>query len=171
MRPSGLLPASLSILLLWALAACGGVRYGFAGGGLPSHIRTVAVLPFENETPSPELQRELHERLRREFEGRLGLRQASEERADALVRGTILRYDTDVPIGFSADPRQATTARRKLQVAVNVEIIDQTTGRTLWQRRNLVADGEYSERAEVEGRQRALEKLVNDVIDGAQSQW
>lgn len=151
--------------------ACGPVRYGFAGGGLPAHIKTVAVLPFDNETPSPDLQRELHERMRREFEARLGLRQASEQRADAIVRGRILRYETDVPISFSADPRQATTARRRLQVAVDVEILDQTTGRTLWQRRGLVADGEYSERAELEGRERALEKLVNDIIEGAQSQW
>ena len=147
------------------------MRYGFAGGGLPAHIKTVAVLPFDNETPSPDLQRELHERMRREFEARLGLRQASEQRADAIVRGRILRYETDVPISFSADPRQATTARRRLQVAVDVEILDQTTGRTLWQRRGLVADGEYSERAELEGRERALEKLVNDIIEGAQSQW
>ena len=156
---------------MFVVAACGPVRYGFAGGGLPAHIKTVAVLPFDNETPSPDLQRELHERMRREFEARLGLRQASEQRADALVRGRILRYETDVPISFSADPRQATTARRRLQVAVDVEIVDQTTGRTLWQRRGLVADGEYSERAELEGRERALEKLVNDIVEGAQSQW
>ena len=43
-----------------------------------------------------------------------------------MVRGTLLRYDVDVPIGFSADPRQATTARRKLQIAVNVEIAKST---------------------------------------------
>ncbi|HUF27573.1 MAG TPA: LptE family protein [Gemmatimonadaceae bacterium] len=168
MRRSG--PGSL-LLALVLLTGCGPVRYGFVGGGLPSHIRTVAVLPFDNQTPSPDLQRELHERMRDELQARLGLREASEQRADAIVRGTILRYDTDVPIGFSADPRQATSARRRLQLAVDVEIVDQTTGRTLWQRRNLVADGDYDERAETQGRQRAIEKLVADMIDGAQSQW
>ena len=40
-----------------------GCLYGFAGGGLPSHIRTIAVLPFENETPAATLQSELNERL------------------------------------------------------------------------------------------------------------
>jgi hypothetical protein len=155
--------AGLAVLACWP--------YGFAGGGLPSHIRTVAVLPFENETTSPELQRELFELMRKEIEGRLGLRDASEARADAIVRGSIVRYDTDVPVGFSADPRQATTARRKLQIAVDVEIVDQTTGRTIWSRRGLTADGEYAEQAEASGRRQALEKLVSDVIEGAQSQW
>lgn len=167
MRRSGVLS---SALLCAALAGCF-LPYGFAGGGLPSHVRTVAVLPFENETSQPELQRELFNTMRRELEARLGLRDASEQRADAIVRGTILRYDTDVPIAFSADPNQASSARRKLQIAVDVEIVDQTTGRTLWSKKSLIAEGEYNERAEAEGRRTALEKLVSEMIEGAQSQW
>jgi curli biogenesis system outer membrane secretion channel CsgG len=168
MRPSGIRNV-LMLLLAAALPACW--PYGFAGGGLPKHIRTVAVLPFENETASPELQRELNEQMRREIQGRLGLRDASEARADAIVRGTITRFDTDVPIAFSADPRQATSARRKLQIAVDVEIVDQTTGRVLWSRRGLTAEGEYPERGEDQGRRLAIQKLVNDMVEGAQSQW
>lgn len=159
------------IELLLTLILCSACWYGFAGGGLPGHIKTVAVLPFENETATPELTREVYEALREELENRLGLRRAGEQRADAVVRGTILRYDVDVPIGFSADPRQATTARRKLQLAVRIEIVDQTTGKTLWEQRSLTVDGEYAERAELEGRRRALEKLVASVVEGAQSQW
>jgi hypothetical protein len=94
-----------------------------------------------------------------------------ETRADAIVRGTITRYDSDVPIAYSANRNQATSARRKLQIAVDVEIVDQTNGKTLWERKGLSAEGEYAERAEPEGRRQALERIVNDVIDGAQSQW
>ncbi len=156
--------------LLFAVAGCG-VRYGFAGGGLPAHIRTIAVLPFENETASPEVQRELFELLRRDLRGRLGVREGSETTADALVRGTIKAYDVDIPVGFSADPRQAVTARRKLQITIDIAIVDQSTGRTLWERRGLRAEGEYAERAEAAGRRSALEKIVSDVVEGAQSQW
>ena len=158
--------------LAFALAALlTGCLYGFAGGGLPKHIRTVAILPFENETPSAELQRELHEQMRRDIQGRLGLRDASESRADAIVRGIITRYDSDVPIAYSANRSQATTARRKLQISVDVEIVDQTTGRVLWTRKGLIAEGEYAERAEAEGRRDAIRKLVSDMVEGAQSQW
>ena len=161
---------ALSLALLVLSAACG-VRYGFAGGGLPEHIRTVAVLPFENETASPELQRELFELLRRELRGRLGLREGVEATADALVRGTIKTYDVDIPVGFSADPQQAVTARRKLQLTIDIEIVDQSNGKILWQRRGLRAEGEYAERAEAEGRRAALQRIVGDVVEGAQSQW
>ena len=158
------------IWLLASVAACW-FPYGFAGGGLPSHIKSVAVLPFDNETATPDLQRDVTETLRRELAGKLGLREAPENRANAVVRGTILRYEPDVPIGFSADPRRATTARRKLQITVDISIIDQASGKPLLERRGLTSDGEYAESAELAGRRQAIEKLVDEIVRGVQSQW
>jgi hypothetical protein len=131
----------------------------------------MAVLPFENETASPDLQRELFELLRRELRGRLGVREGAEATADAVVRGTIKTYDVDIPVGFSSDPQQAVTARRKLQITLDIEIVDQSNNRVLWERRGLRAEGEYAERAEADGRLLALRKVVSDVVEGAQSQW
>ncbi len=148
-----------------------GCLYGFAGGGLPPHVKTVAVLPFENETPSPELPLELQEALQSGMKSRLGLRDATEARANALVRGKITRYVVDEPVAFSANPSQATTARRRLRVQVDVEIVDQVTGKTLWSRTGIQADGEYNDRGEALGRKQAIDRIVNDVIEGAQSQW
>lgn len=158
--------------LLVATSGCWlGLGYGFAGGGLPTHIRTAAVLPFDNQTPAPELQAELAEALRTQMERRLGLRSAAQERADALVRGVISRFDADVPVAYSADPNQATSARRRLAITVDVEIVDQRSGEILWQRQGLRGEGEYPERGEPEGRRLAIERIVNEVIEGAQSQW
>jgi hypothetical protein len=145
--------------------------YGFAGGGLPPHIKTVAIVPFDNETSASTLQRELYDRMRRDLENRLGLRDAAENRADAIVRGRIVRYEPDIPIGYSADPSRATSAERKLQITVDVEIIDQRTGHTLWSQKGMTAEGAYSEAAEVSGRREAVDKIVNNVVSGAQSQW
>ena len=158
------------MLTLLALSGCL-TRYGFAGGGLPPHIRTMAIMPFENETPSPDLQRELFEAMRRDLDSRLGVRDAPEERADAVVRGIIRTYDVDVPVGFTATQTQAVASRRKLQITVDVQIVDQTTGKTIFERKGLRAEGEYAERDEAGGRQDAIKKIVNDLIEGAQSQW
>jgi len=166
MRQSG---RSSALLLVVALAGCW--PYGFAGGGLPSNIHTVAVLPFENETPQAELQREVWEALRGEMKSRLGLRDAPEVRADAVVRGTLLRYDTGIPIALATNRGQVTSARRKLQIVCDIEIVDQKTGKMLWQRKGMTAEGEYEEPNEINGRREALKKLVTDVIEGAQSQW
>lgn len=149
-----------------------GCLYGFAGGGLPSHIRTVAILPFDNQTAEPILTQEVTDAVREAMQRRLGLRPASENSADAVVRGAILRYEPDIPL--SVQPGRAgevqVTARR-VQITVRVEIMDQQEGRPLWQRTSLVVDGEYDPPREEEGRRIALDKLVNDIVDGAQSQW
>ena len=156
--------------LLAAVSACG-IRYGFSEGAFPAHVKTMAVLPFENQTSAPELQNELFESMRKELQKRLGVRDAMQDKADALVRGSIVAYDADVPVAFSADPRQAVSARRRLQITVDVEILDQTTGKVLWQRKGVRGEGEYNERGEQDGRRQAIVKIVNDIIEGAQSQW
>ncbi len=156
----------------WLLSVSGCV-YGFAGGGLPPHVRTVAVVPFDNQTADPALTQEVTDAVREAMERRLGLRVAGEETADALVRGSITQYEAGIPL--SVQPGDETRAyqvtRRRVQLRVNVEIIDQRAGRPLWQRSGLMVDGEYEPPNEAEGRQLALRKLVNDIVDGAQSQW
>lgn len=157
--------AGVSACVLW-LAGC---LYGFAGGTLPN-VKTVAILPFENDTPEPSLTQEVSEAVRQAFEGRLGLRVAPEANADALVRGRIARYEPDVPIAIQPGQGQVTVTKRKVQLAVDVEILNQREGTTVWKRQVLV-DGEYNPGQEAQGRRIALDKLVQEIVDGAQSQW
>ncbi|MBI2535433.1 MAG: hypothetical protein HYW06_00320 [Gemmatimonadetes bacterium] len=154
-------------------AACSACLYGFAGGGLPPHIRTVAILPFDNQTADPLLTEQVRDAIREAFESRLGLRLAGEATADAVVRGAIVRYEPEVTASFqAAQPTAATQVTRRLvRLALNVEVFDQREGRMLWQRSGLTVDGEYEPPREADGRQAALKKLVTDIVDGAQSQW
>ena len=161
------------------MAAC----YGFAGGGLPPGISTVAVLPFDNLTAEPALTQQVNLAVREAVENRLGLRAASESQADAVVRGTITRYEPDLPVAFtgSAENQTGTTgtttgtvdvSRRLVQLVVNVEIRDQRNDRVLWQRQGLVVEGDYGPGAESsEGRPKALQRLTVNIVEGAQSQW
>jgi hypothetical protein len=158
--------ASLSAL---ALSGC---LYGFAGGGLPPSIKTVAVLPFDNQTPEPTLTQEISRAVREAVEQRLGLRQASETKADAVVRGAITSYNPDVPVAYTGGAdRTVDVTRRQVQITVSVEILDQKQGKPLWQRSGLVVKGDYQSGQEAEGRRKALDDLVVNIVEGAQSQW
>ncbi|HYT03824.1 MAG TPA: LptE family protein [Gemmatimonadales bacterium] len=159
--------AAVASALSLALAGC---LYGFAGGGLPN-IKTVAILPFDNQTPEPALTKEVNDAVLEAFQGRLGLRPAGENTADAVVRGRVVRYDADVPLSFQATQGRTDVTRRQVQVTVDVEIIDQRAGKTLWQKQGLTELGEYQPPQEAAGRKIALQKLVTDLVDGAQSQW
>ena len=149
-----------------------GCLYGFAGGGLPPSIRTVALLPFDNQTAEPTLTQEVASSVREALERRLGLRQASESQADAVVRGTIVRYEPDLPVQYSGNgDRTVSVTRRLVQITVSVEIMDQKLQKPLRQRSGLVLEGEYDPGQERSGRDRALEKLITNIVEGAQSQW
>lgn len=163
-RRSGALAASLASL---ALTGC---LYGFAGGGLPN-IKTVAIVPFDNQTPEPVLTQEVNDAVRQAFEGRLGLRLAGEQTADALVRGRIVRYESDIPLAFVPGQGQAPVTRRQVTITVDVEVLNQKEGKTIWQRQGLTVQGDYQPPAEPDGRKQALDKLVTEIVDGAQSQW
>ena len=116
-----------------------------------------------------------------ELQRRLGVRDAPQDRADALVHGVIQSYDADVPVSFSANPQQAVTARRHLQVTVEVEIIDQSNGHVLLQSKALRGEADYAERAEDGGpqagdcqdraddRRRSAEQLVSAAAASARS--
>jgi hypothetical protein len=158
-------------LITLSTLALGGCLYGFAGGGLPPSIKTVAVLPFDNQTPEPTLTQEISRAVREAVERRLGLRQSAEPQADAVVRGSITRYEPDVPVAYGADEdRQVNVTRRQVQITVTVEILDQKQGKRLWER-SVLAKGDYDPGQEAEGRRKALDDLVTNIVEGAQSQW
>lgn len=141
---------------------------------MPPGIQTVAVLPFDNLTAEPALLQQVNDAVREAMQNRLGLRQATEEQADAVVRGSITRYEPDVPVAFTGGAQQdnqVEVRRRLVQLTVNVEILDRRNNRTLWQRQGLMVEGDYEPGQEQQGRDKALERLMVNIVEGAQSQW
>ena len=129
------------------------------------------MLPFENLTAEPTLTNEINRAVREAVQGRLGLRPAGEAQADAIVKGTISRYEPDVPIAFAGDQNQnVQVSRRKVQISINVQIFDQKNNKILWERQSLAVEGDYTSN-EAEGRKKAIERLITEIVDGAQSQW
>jgi hypothetical protein len=131
----------------------------------------VAVLPFENLTCEPALTNEVNRAVRDAVQGRLGLRAAGEAQADAIVKGTIQRYEPDIPIAFGGDQQQNVQVnRRKVQIVLQVQILDQRENKVLWERNGLSVEVDYTTN-ESDGRRKAIERLITDIVDGAQSQW
>lgn len=165
-------PLLAALVLL--LPGCVGL-YSFTGGSFPpDHVNTIAVVPFQNETTRFELTQEVHQQLLRELPRALGLQQAGEDQADAIVRGTIRRYSLQAPL-FREDQERARAdvVTRQVQLTIQVEVVDQVEDVVLWQEANLSVQGEYLEASETEevGKAEAIERLVQRIVDGAQSTW
>jgi len=165
---SGVVRSAGALALLLAAGAC----YSFHGGGLPAEVKTVAVLPFDNRTGEPSLTQKVYAALQEAVSGRLGLRQVNESQADCVVRGEITSYQPDIPLSYQAGQQGSVeVTRRRVQITLDVEIYDQKNGKTLWKQSGLTVDGEYNPPAETDGQRLALDKLVTQVVEGAQSQW
>lgn len=177
---SGRRARAASALALVLLAS--GCVYSFTGGGLPSHIRRVAVIPFElevnvlatNASPPPLLTTELQQEMQQEFPRSLGVRLAEESLADAVVRGTITGYEE---VAASVRPTQQDTevpvVQRQVRIVYEAEIYDVREDRPLWRGAGQSVIGNYLPESETvdRGVERAIQELVKKVIEGAQSQW
>ncbi len=171
--PSGARSLRLGALALVLLA--GACNYSFrAGSGLPDYVRTIAILPFENETNRFELTEEIRQALERDVPRSLGVRTGGEDIADAVVSGTIRTYDVNAPLyrpGVGGD--RAQVIQREVSISVHVELLDRVGNLVLWEDQALNVRGQYLEDSESEdiGREEAIKLLVQRVIDGAQSNW
>lgn len=132
----------------------------------------MAVLPFDNLTSDPTLTQDVNLAVRDAMERNLGLRQAGVDQADALVRGTITSYEPDVPVAYTGNTQnQVSVTKRLVQITVSVEIFDQKENRTIWQQAGMMVQGDYDPGREQDGRKKALDQLVTNIVQGAQSQW
>jgi len=162
-----------AVLILLLLPAMSGCMYSFRSGSFPDHIRTIAILPFDNETTRFELGQEIHEQLLQDLPRALGVNNAGEDVADAIVRGSITRYDLGTPLFRPGQNQQVEVLQRQVTLVVRVEFIDVVENVILWDNTNLSVQGQYLEESESEevGRQEAIELLVQRIVDGAQSNW
>lgn len=160
---------------LGAIALIVGCNYSFRAGSFPpEHVNALAVLPFENETERFELTQEVHQVLSRDLPRALGVQTAAAENADAVVQGRIRRYELTAPLyRQGADQTRADVLQREVSLSVQVEIIDVVENIILWESSSLLARGQYLEDSETEevGRTEAIEVLVQEIINGAQSNW
>lgn len=172
---TGLRAVPGAALLAAAVLALGSCNYSFiAGAGLPGHVRTVAILPFENETGRFELTQEIHDALLRQLPRALGLNPAGEESADAVVSGTILNYQLTAPLyRRGQDQESVQVLQREVVLQVHVEILDRAEYTILWDDSRLRVVGQYLDASETEdvGRAEAIKLLVQEIVDGAQSNW
>lgn len=161
--------SAFALLPLVLLAGC---NYGLRGGGFPEHIRTMYVESFENQTPQFELEQQLFRAIVDEVPSSLGVRIGSRTNADALLTGSILGYDDVAQNYASGGDGRVQVLEHQVRISVNVRLVDTRENVILWEGR-VSGVGRYAPDTETEdeGRRLAIDDIVREVIDGAQSQW
>jgi hypothetical protein len=167
---AGSRPALLALALL--LGAC---NYGFrGGGGFPPHVRTIFIAPIENETVQFDVDQLIFRMMSERLPRTLGVRVAGERSADAIVRARVNAYE-DVAQNYRPGQQQGSVeiVQNQVQIRLSIQIIDIRQNEILFESNGITGRGEYrpDTQSEEVARNRAIEMLIQQIIDGAQSQW
>jgi Lipopolysaccharide-assembly len=129
----------LPVAFLCVLASCG---YHTAGRAdlLPKTIATIGVPAFSNSTTSYKLTDWLPDAIAKEFISRSRLRVVNVNRADAVLKGSVLSY-TSNPVLF--DQKTGLASSVEIHVALQVSLVERTSGKVLFTRPRLEVTDNY----------------------------
>jgi outer membrane lipopolysaccharide assembly protein LptE/RlpB len=157
-----------------ALLAASGCAYTVSGV-LPSHLKTLAVPVFGNNTVEFRLADDVTQAITEAFQAdrRLGI--VRERDADAVLRGTVLSYRNQV-YGYTAQER---ATEYEVVLVVQVAFRDQVKNRVLWKEDqlavrttyNVVPVGGEAAKTETEGRAEVIQKLADQIVSRTVQGW
>ncbi|MGH7482374.1 MAG: LPS assembly lipoprotein LptE [Longimicrobiales bacterium] len=142
---------------------------------MPEHIETIYIEQFENQTTQFDLGTALFSELSREIPATLGLQPAGREVADAVLTGQISGY-ADQAQNLQTNPNspaEVDVLQRQVTITLQLEMLDVERNVILWGG-SITGRGEYRPDAGQTyetGRLLAIENLLIQIRDRAQSQW
>ena len=156
--------AALLIGLSVGLTGCG---YHISGHAdmLPKSVQTIAIPSFKNLTSRYKLPERLAGSLTREFISRTRYHiNADPEHADAVLRGTVIRYDS---YATTFDPATGRSSSVQMIVNLKLSLVERATGKVLWERPSMEVRERYEigtdQRAYLEESDAAVERMSRDV--------
>ena len=158
--------------LLCCLTAAGCGVYSFSGSGLPSHIKTVAVPLFGNQTTEYGIREDLTDQIieRLVADGRLKV--VGMEASDSVIRGVVVDYKNQAYTFDKAENVQEYIVR----IYIDVSYEDVKKRKVIWEEERMEGWGTYDvqgDTVEVEeqGRERAIAKLAQDIFNKTVAGW
>jgi hypothetical protein len=156
----------LTLFASWVAILCSCAHYSTSATG-GSGFKSVAIPLLENKSLEPEIQQALTDSLIQAFVESGGLRVVDEDRADVVIRGTIVEVrEEPFTYGGTADQYQIT-------VFVDLSCYDVQNKKAVWEETRLRGYGIYSatvqrEEARREGLGAAFDILTRDIVDKTQ---
>jgi hypothetical protein len=152
--------------MLFSVSGCG--VYSFSGSGL-SGVNTIAIPLFDNQTQEYGIREALTEKIANRFVQDNTLKVVNEKAADTILRGTITRYNRE---SHTFD-EQENIKEYIVRIWVKASFEEKKNKKTIWEEEDMMGWGIYSAEDETEdmGRERAIEKLAEDIVNKTVKGW
>jgi hypothetical protein len=153
----------LSVFLLGI--SCG--VYTFSPSALGG-IKSIAIPLFDNQTLEGGVGEKLTDELAAAFVADNTLRVVPEGRSDSILRGTVVSYSREA---YTYDESEA-VSEYIVRIEVDAKFVESKSDKIIWEER-LSNWGTYSslEGTEDQGRDNAIAKLVEDILNRTVKGW
>lgn len=158
-----ILTAAATLLLT---ASCG--VYTFSPSALGG-VKTVAVPLFDNRTAESGLSEDLTDKLARAFVDDNTLRVVPEGRADAVLRGAVVSYKREA---YAYDANEV-VKEYIVHIDLDLGFYEKKNMKAIWEEKGMSNWGTYDSVTETEddGKERAINKLVEDILNKTVKGW
>jgi hypothetical protein len=160
-----------SILFLW-LSGCSGCPYSFTGSSVPSHLKTIAIPLFDDQSGlgEPGLREKFTNKLIDRFVQDNSLGVTDKNHADSVLEGIIVSV-RDEPLVVA---KGESVTKRRVTIAVKITFQDMKLKKKMLDKQ-LTNTGDYEISGGPSQRQTgidaAIEKLTEDILIETVSGW
>lgn len=168
----------LGPLLIGAVlvVSAGSCAYSTSPALLPSHIKSVAIPVFGNETSEYTLDQEITSAVVAAFVRDNHLKVVDERSAQAILQGRLIEYRNSV---FGISDRGTKSQEYRVTIGVSVVFKDLVKNRELWSDADLVRWANYyvqdvpgqKAQTELDGRQEAIAKIADEILSRSVQGW
>lgn len=158
------------LLVSLVLGFCGCI-YTFSGSTLPSHLKTVEIPLFSNESLQPNVAEDITQEMTNELLSG-NLLKVVQRDGDAEITGTVTAY-SNTPYTFSAaETRQVSVQQYVVRITAQVEFTDKKKDETIY-KGTVTGEGIYDQQKqkETDGEQVAVKTLVQRILENSVQGW
>lgn len=159
-----------AVIALFLLPVCGCI-YTLSGSSLPSHLKTVEITLFANQSLEPNVADEITQALNNEVVSG-NLLKVVQRDGDAAITGTVTVY-SNTPYTYGAsDTRQVSVQQYVVRITAQVEFIDKKKNEALY-KGTVSGEGIYDLQThkEQDGKLAAIKELVQRIMQNSLQGW
>lgn len=151
------------------LGSCG---YYSTKGRTAGDIKRISVPYLKNETPEPEIEIQITQRIIEGLVKDNTLKVVAETEADAVLEGAVQRYQ-NIPFTFNTDLQ---AEQYRLVIAIAVSLFDPKTNTYIWSDKKIEARGDYyleasGQRTYEEALDEVYRFLVEGILNATVQEW
>lgn len=156
-------------LLCISFVGCG--VYTFSGSTLPSHLKTVDIPLFINQSLQPGVAEEITAELNKNVQENNLLKPVSQN-SDATIQGKVLSYDNRPYTYGSKSVRNVDVSSYSVKISIEVDFLDNVKDKTIY-KGTITEEGiyDFNDETEEDGKKRAIERIIDKIMQNSVQSW